>query len=92
MAWGQAYFSGGGRTEEDEDMVDPIDYFIGGYWTPHPWSSTNSWACLYVHLSFCIKLQYFITLFIVLDFAWKLTRVFVFDWFTHALVYFVLLA
>jgi len=31
MAWGQAYFSGGGRTEEDEDMVDPIDYFIGGY-------------------------------------------------------------
>ena len=20
MAWGQAYFSGGGRTEEDEDM------------------------------------------------------------------------
>jgi len=30
MAWGQAYFSGGGIADEDEDMEDPIDYFIVG--------------------------------------------------------------
>ena len=30
MAWGQAYFSGGGKAYEDEDMEDPIDYYIGG--------------------------------------------------------------
>ena len=42
MVWGHAYFSGGGREEEDEDMTYPVDYFIGGDWAPQPWSSKIS--------------------------------------------------
>ena len=66
MAWGQAYFSEGGRWDEVEDMVDTIDYYIGGDWAPQLWSSRrlsslsmiikNWWTCLYVYLSLCTKI------------------------------------
>ena len=29
----------GGGAEDDDDMADLVDYFIGGDWAPKPWSS-----------------------------------------------------
>jgi len=41
-----------GRAEEDEDMEDLVDYFIGGNWAPQPWSSNffDLYLCLFTAL------------------------------------------
>ena len=63
--------------EEDEDMVDPIDYLIEGDWAPRRMISStmtfkNSWIYLYVYISFSIKIQHFITLFTYASLFWSI--------------------
>ena len=85
---GLADDQGGGRTNEDEDMTYPIDYFIGGDWAPPPWSSKKICELVFMFLyRFVLNFSTLLPYLLFQIFGWMFTHFCDFDLFMCALWY-----